>query len=296
MHLKGSDAMFRSPSGFALGHYALEEPLGAGGMGVVFSARDTRTEQRVALKVLNPGRLDLRARARARETAKTLIGVAHPNIVRIYDFGTHGDLDYVVMEHVGGKSLATMMAEGRMPQGQVVRLGAQLARGLAAAHDAGVIHRDIKPGNVRVTTDWTLKIMDFGVSAFRWQARKPGAPSPSELLPALAGSVLYMAPERLLGFPADQRSDIFSAGAVLYEMAFGYPLVSGMDPVQTIHAILTARRTALPAGSAAVAPELAEVIQRALHREPARRFPRAADMAAALESIPPAPSPSQSAD
>ena len=188
--------------GHALDHYRLEAPLGIGWHGAVFLAKDTRLSRQVAVKVLPADRLDEQARQRLRDEAFTLSRLSHPNIAAVFDFGSQAEIDYLVMEYVPGTTLDALLQRGPLESETVARLGVQLARGLAAAHACGIVHRDIKPGNVRVTPDGLLKILDFGVATF-------ALPSPEakttagffDRTPALAGTIRYMAPERLRGNP-----------------------------------------------------------------------------------------------
>ncbi len=236
--------MDASAVGNTVGHYRLEAPLGIGGTGAVFLANDTRLSRQVAVKVLPPDRLDDQGRQRFRDEALTLSHLSHPNIAAVFDFGSQAGIDYLVMEYIPGTTLDVMLQRGPLESETVARLGVQLARGLAAAHACGIVHRDIKPGNVRVTPDGQLKILDFGVATF-------ALPSPEaktttgffERTPALAGTIQYMAPERLRGNPADPRTDIFSAGALLYEMACGRPPFGDQQPIRLIESILSSRRT-----------------------------------------------------
>ncbi len=272
--------------GNALAHYRLEAPLGTGGIGAVFLAKDTRLSRQVAVKILPADRLDEQARQRLHDEAVTLSRLSHPNIASVFDFGSQAEIDYLVMEYVPGTNLDALLERGPLESATVARLGAQLARGLAAAHACGIVHRDIKPGNVRVTPDGQLKILDFGVATF-------ALPSPEaktttgffDRTPALAGTIQYMAPERLRGNPADPLSDIFSAGALLYEMACGRPPFGDPQPIRLIESILSSRRTRPSAINPLIDPALESVVLRALDPEPARRFTQAVDLADALEAL-----------
>ena len=272
--------------GHALDHYHLEAPLGSGGMGVVFLAEDTKLSRRVAIKVLPANRLDGQTRLRLRDEASTLSRLSHPNIAAVFDFGSQPEIDYVVMEYVPGTPLDVLLERGPLDSETVVRLGVQLARGLAFAHACGIVHRDIKPGNVRVTPEGLLKILDFGVATY-------ALPSPEskttagffDCTPALAGTIRYMAPERLRGSPADPRTDIFSAGALLYEMACGRPPFGDPQPMRLIASILSARRTRPSAINPLVDSALESIVLRALDPDPAWRFQRAVDLGEALEAV-----------
>jgi serine/threonine protein kinase len=277
--------MAASEMGFSVGHYKLEEPLGAGGMGVVFRGRDTRKDLPVAVKILTPGRVASQARARARESALALGDLSHPNIASVLDFGSHGEIDYLVMEYVPGTTLDKMLESERLDTPRVIALGGQLANGLAAAHAAGIIHRDIKPSNLRITDEGQLKIVDFGVATYGRRARRNPLRL-AEVLPALAGTIQYMAPERLLGVEANEGTDIFSAGSVLYEMACGRPIVTGPQPIRQIHAMLNSQPPRPTTLNPWIEPALESVILSAIERDPARRYASAADMAAALNGLP----------
>lgn len=272
--------------GCVFAHYRLDAPLGTGGMGVVFLGRDTHLCRPVAIKVLPADRLDPRSRRRLREEALVLSSLSHPNIASVFDFGSHGEIDYLVMEYVPGVTLDVLLHRGPLEPEEVARLGSQLARGLAAAHVAGIVHRDIKPGNLRVTPEGLLKILDFGVATFA--AGGPKAATTTTVIdttPALAGTIQYMAPERLRGNSADARADIFSLGAVLYEMACGRAPFNDPHPVRLIEAILNGKVPRPSQVNPRVDPALERIILRALDPHPARRFARAIDLAEALDAV-----------
>jgi serine/threonine-protein kinase len=257
-------------------------------MGVVFLGRDTRLCRPVAIQVLPSDRLDERHRDRLRQEALTLSSLSHPNIASVFDFGSHGELDYLVMEYVPGVTLDVLLRGGPLDWTEAARLGAQLARGLAAAHAAGVVHRDIKPGNLRVTPDGLLKILDFGVAAHT--AGGPRRDTTATVVDAgpVAGTLQYMAPERLRGEGSDPCADIFSAGTVLYEMACGRPPFTDTHPVRLIEAILNGQVPLPSQVYPNVHPGLERIIIRALEPLPARRFASALDLARALEALAPA--------
>ena len=272
--------------GRTLAQYRIESVLGTGGMGVVYQARDTRLQRRVALKVLAPDRLDERSRERLRAEAVMLSSVSHPNVATVFDFGCEGGIDYLVMEFVPGRTLDELLRDAPFPAERVVSLGSQLAQGLAAAHASAVVHRDIKPGNLRVTSDGLLKILDFGV------ATSPTAPDSTDTtetgvrcLRALAGTMRYMAPERLRGAAADARSDVFAAGVVLYEMACGRAPFDDPQPIRLIESILTGRCARPSKVNPQIEAGLEVVILRALSCDPAVRYRNAMELAAALEPI-----------
>jgi serine/threonine protein kinase len=272
--------------GCAFAHYRLDAPLGTGGMGVVFLGRDTHLCRPVAIKVLPADRLDERSRRRLREEALLLSSLSHPNIASVFDFGSQGEIDYLVMEYVPGVTLDELLRRGPLEPDETARLGAQLARGLAAAHAAGVVHRDIKPGNLRVTPEGLLKILDFGVATFT--AGGPRAATTTtviETTPSMAGTIQYMSPERLRGGTAEPQADIFSAGAVLYEMACGRPPFNDSHPVRLIEAILNGSMPRPSRVNPRVHPALEALILRALDPRPARRFACAGDLAKALDAL-----------
>jgi serine/threonine protein kinase len=226
-------------AGTRLGPYEIVAPLGAGGMGEVYRAKDTRLGREVAVKVL-PSHLSASSEVRARfeREARTISGLNHPHICTLHDVGREGDTDYLVMELVEGETLAQRLAKGALPTADVLRLGAQVADALDRAHRAGVIHRDLKPGNVMLTKSGA-KLMDFGLARAVGLAGPPGSASmatmthsPTMAAPLTAegtilGTFQYMSPEQLEGVEADARSDLWALGCVLYEMATGKRVTSG---------------------------------------------------------------------
>jgi len=225
--------------GQVLGHYRILEQIGAGGMGMVFRAADEQLEREVAVKVLPPGMLaDEYARKRFRREALTLAKLNHPNIGTVYEFGSQGGVDFLVMEYVGGAAVDARLGSGPLSQKEVLRLGYQLADGLTSAHDRGVIHRDLKPANLRLTQDNRLKILDFGLAQFVRPENDLGVTASISESQQVSGTLPYMSPEQLRGELIDLRSDIWSAGVVLYELAAGRrPFVSSQVPL-VIDAIL----------------------------------------------------------
>jgi serine/threonine protein kinase len=217
-----------------LGRYRIEEQIGAGGMGVVYRAYDEKLQRRLAIKVITPGALnDDAARKRFRNEALILSRLNHPSIQTIHDFDSFEGHDYLVSELVSGTSLDVRVRAGAIPEKEVVQLGIQLAQGLAAAHAAGVLHRDLKPSNLHVTSDGLLKILDFGLATLSREAVLTLSVTQTiETAPTgVAGTLPYMSPEQLLGEPVDERSDVYSAGVVLFEFAtarlpFAEPLVT----------------------------------------------------------------------
>ncbi|MBM0229393.1 serine/threonine-protein kinase, partial [Micromonospora sp. ATA51] len=213
------------------GRYLPEELLGTGGMGEVWRGRDLRLDRPVAIKVLTAAGLDEpMAAERFDREARAAARLTHPHIVAVYDFGTEADDSYLVMELVEGRTVAALIADGPLPVGQAVSIAMQACDGIAAAHAAGVVHRDVKPGNLIVTPSGTVKICDFGI------ARLPRAGGQNTLTgPATKlGTGSYMSPEQALGRPVDPRTDLYSLGCTLYAMLAGVPPFSG-DPLSVLH-------------------------------------------------------------
>jgi tetratricopeptide (TPR) repeat protein len=272
--------------GERLGHYLILGKLGAGGMGVVYRARDTRLERDVALKVLPAGLLsDPEARRRFRNEALALARLNHPNICSVFDFNSEADIDFLVMEYVPGVSLDQRLADGTLTLEEVPRIGAQLAAGLAAAHDQQVIHRDLKPGNLRVTPDGRLKILDFGLAKFFHPEGAGDATLSLTETSSFSGTVPYMAPEQLKGDPLDSRTDIYSAGVVLYEMTTGKRCFPEPQFAKLINAILNTDAPKPSALNPKVSPALESVIVKASDRQPDRRYQSAREMQSDLEQL-----------
>jgi serine/threonine-protein kinase len=277
----------RGPSaGRTLGHYRLIERIGAGGMGEVWRARDERLERDVALKLLLPGTLaDEAARKRFRREALALSKLDHPNIATVFDFNTHESADFLVMEYVAGPVVAERLAEGPLPEAEVARLGVQLAEGLAAAHAQGIIHRDLKPANVRLTSDGRLKILDFGLAKL---VRPTEGRSLTESLTeaqALVGTLAYVAPEQVRGEAVDARSDLWSAGLVLYELATGARAYAEEGNAQVLYAILNQTPAAPRSLNGRVSAGLEAIILKCLEREPGERYQAATELAADLQRL-----------
>lgn len=273
--------------GTELGHYSIAEKIGAGGMGEVYRARDEHLARDVAIKVLPPGTVvNESARKHFRKEALILSQLNHPSIATIYDFDTQQGVDFLVMEYISGITLNDKVSAGPLPEKELLRLGVQLAEGLCLAHEHGVVHRDLKPGNLRITNDGRLKILDFGLA----QLRLPATPtattieSLSESQP-IAGTLNYMAPEQLLGQEIDARTDIHAAGLVLYEMATGRHPFASVERTQLIAAILH-RTPRLPvARNEGVSPELERIIGKCAEKEPENRYQSAKELAVDLRRL-----------
>src|SRR5438874_7999970 len=209
----------------SLGRYRIAEQIGAGGMGVVYRARDQRLDRDVAVKVLPPGSLmDQASRSRFRKEALALSRLTHPNIAVVHDFDTRDDTDFLVMELVPGITLEEKLVAGPLDESEALNLVMQLVEGLAAAHERGVIHCDIKPSNLRVTPDGRLKILDFGLAKLLKHGDAASMTASITQNYGVTGTLAYMSPEQLRGNPLDERTDIYAAGCVLYEIATGQRL------------------------------------------------------------------------
>ncbi len=257
--------------GQTLGHYRVDKQLGAGGMGEVYSARDTRLERDVALKVLPQAKSeDPAARKRFRQEALTLSRFNHPNIATIHDYDSAGGIDFLVMELVRGSTPA-----GPLTEKEVLTTGVQIAEGLAAAHAHGVLHRDLKPANLVMTVDGRLKILDFGLALLLRTTES----SPTMLHEhSTAGTLAYMAPEQINGTEIDQRADIYATGAVLYELATGRRPFDAPVPGRLIHAILNEQPPAPSAINPAISPGLDRIILKALDKDPKQRYQSAGEL------------------
>jgi eukaryotic-like serine/threonine-protein kinase len=272
--------------GETLGRYRIVEKIGEGGMGEVYRARDEHLARDVAIKVLPPGTLiEESARKHFHKEARILSQLNHPNIATIHDFDTQQDVDFLVMEYIPGITLSEKVSAGPLPEKQIITLGAQLAEGLSAAHEHGVVHRDLKPGNLRVTHDGRLKILDFGLAKL-WRPVTDSAPTESfSETHTMAGTLPYMAPEQLQDGAIDARTDIHAAGSVLYEMATGQRPFSDVEGSQLIGAIL--RRPPRPptALNPRLSPELERIIGKCLEKEPENRYQSAKELAIDLRRL-----------
>ncbi len=296
-------------AGSRLGPYEILAPIGAGGMGEVYRARDTRLERTVAIKVL-PQHLSSSAEVRQRfeREAKTISRLSHPHICALYDVGREGETEYLVMELLEGETLTDRLAKGALPLEQTLRLGQEIADALDKAHRQGIVHRDLKPGNVMLTKSG-VKLLDFGLAkaferpldaAGREQAaagQHPMAKKDLTALPTVAGSpdltaagtilgtFQYMAPEQLEGKDADARTDIFAFGAVLYEMATGKKAFSGATQASLIGAILHTEPAAISTVQPMTPPALDRIVRTCLAKDPEERWQSAADVRRELRWI-----------
>jgi eukaryotic-like serine/threonine-protein kinase len=269
--------------GERLSHYRILEQIGAGGMGVVYRAHDEQLDRDVAIKVLPRGSLaDDSARRQFRKEALSLARLNHPNIATVHEFGSQDGIDFLVTEFIAGITLDVKLANGSLPPAEVVRLGVQFAEGLAAAHQQGIVHRDLKPANLRLTPDGRLKILDFGLAQLMPHASELGLTATATQTQSTSGTLPYLSPEQLSGEVADARSDIWAAGAVLYEMSTGKRPFQQSVPALLINAILN--QTPEPASklNPAVPIALNDVILKALAHDRARRYESATELATDL--------------
>ena len=276
--------------GSRLDSYEIIAPLGAGGMGEVYRARDTSLRRDVAIKVLpdhwsrDPGRLH-RFELEAQATA----ALNHPNIVSIFHVGQHDGCPYIVTELLQGETLRDRLRRGPMRPREACDCGIDIARGLAAAHDAGIVHRDLKPENLFLTKDGRLKILDFGLA--KLTQPEPAADGTTATLPPhtepgqVSGTVGYMAPEQVRGHAADPRSDIFAFGVVLYEMLTGKRAFRKATSAETLSAILNEEPPPLAQSVQDLPPALQRILSRCLEKKPERRFQHASDLGFALEAL-----------
>ena len=276
-------------SGTKLGPYEILAPLGAGGMGEVYRGKDTRLGREVAIKVL-PERLagDPTALLRFEREARAVAALSHPNILAIHDFGNAGGIAYSVTERLEGETLRDALSSGPLSLRKATEYGIQIAHGLAAAHEAGIVHRDLKPENVFITKDDRVKILDFGLAKpAAGSSMKPGetqSPTASAYTEpgAVVGTVGYMSPEQVRGHAVDRRSDIFSFGAVLFEMLTGRRAFQRETATETMTAILKEEPPETADGAKSVPPAFVSIIRRCLEKKPEKRFQSAGDLAFAL--------------
>jgi eukaryotic-like serine/threonine-protein kinase len=280
----GNDDVLKAGSNF--GPYEIVSPLGSGGMGVVYKARDTKLGRFVALKFLRGDERDGNvARARLLREAKNASSLNHPHIATIYEVGESDGRAYIAMEFVEGRSLSEVIRRDSLAPETATRYGLEISAALAHAHECGIVHRDLKPANVMITAAGSVKVLDFGLAKRMPEADLYGATVSQESLTqpgAVVGTLLYMAPEALRGEPADARTDLWGLGAVLYEMLVGRAPFDGRTGYEISSAILREPPKSFPAQ---VPLRLQAVIQRCLSKEREHRYQRASEVHAALETI-----------
>ena len=279
-------------AGTKLGPYEIISPLGSGGMGEVYRARDTKLNREVAVKVL-PEHLgnDADARARFEREAQAVAALSHPNILAIHDFGVDGDVAYSVTELLEGETLRARLSGSPLHSRKAVDFGLQIARGLAAAHERGIVHRDLKPENIFLTKDGHVKILDFGLARMTGFAGSGGAATNAPTVEAagtapgtVMGTMGYMSPEQVRGREADHRTDIFSFGAVMYEMLSGRRAFRGDSAADTMTEILKNEPPDISETNHAVPPALERLVRHCLEKNPQDRFQSARDLAYDLEA------------
>jgi serine/threonine protein kinase/Tfp pilus assembly protein PilF len=264
--------------GQTLGHYRILEKVAAGGMGVVYRAHDEQLERDVALKVLPSGTLtDNSSRRQFRKEALALAKLSHPNIETIYEFDTQDGIDFLVMEYVPGNTLAERLGSGALPEKEVVALGMQIAAALEQAHERGIVHRDLKPRNIAITERGQAKVLDFGLAKLLPKVNEVTADTMTDTQ-AGAGTLPYMPPEQLQGESVDARADIYTIGAVLYEMATDRRAFPEELPSRVINAILHHPPVPPRAFNSRISPELERIILKCLDKDPARRFQSAKEL------------------
>jgi eukaryotic-like serine/threonine-protein kinase len=284
--------MTRKMIGQKLGQYEIESKIGAGGMGEVYQARDSRLGRSVAVKVLpeafasDPERI-----ARFEREAKVLAALNHPNIAILYGFEQAADTHFLVMELVDGETLAARIARGPIPAGAALEIASQIAEALEAAHEKGIVHRDLKPANVKITAEGKVKVLDFGLArAIETPAAQTNlSNSPTLSLAAtnagvILGTAAYMSPEQARGENTDHRTDIFAFGCVLYEMLTARQSFQGRT-VSDILASLLAREPDLSLLPPKVHPRLTPLLRRTFAKEPKRRWQTVVDLRAEIEAI-----------
>ena len=280
--------MANSP-GTRLGPYEVLSSLGAGGMGEVYRARDTRLGREVAVKIIPEALAGPQALERFEREARAVAQLSHPNILAIHDFGREGETAYAVMELLEGETLRQRLGNGALPARKAVDLAAQIAEGLAAAHEKGIVHRDLKPENVFITSDGRVKLLDFGLA----KATTPASGEESDIRTeshatdpgTVLGTARYMSPEQVRGEAADPRSDIFSFGVVLYEMLTGKQAFKRETTAESMAAILKEEPPEIGESASAASPALQRIVHHCLEKKPGERFQSARDVAFALQAF-----------
>jgi Tol biopolymer transport system component/predicted Ser/Thr protein kinase len=281
-----------------ISHYEILTRIAEGGMGVVYRALDTRLGRPVAVKLLRPDRpIDAAGRKRFVQEARAASALNHPHIVTVYDIGQEDGVDFIAMEYISGPSLAEVILQGRLKTEDGLKYGAQIADALAAAHSAGILHRDLKPGNIMVNGKGSVKVLDFGLAKLTDPAEfrpiderattgsAPGEGEPRTGEGTILGTAAYMSPEQAEGKPADARSDVFSFGAVLYEMVTGRRAFGGSTRMSTLAAILATEPEAPSRTVPGLSRDLEKLIVRCLRKSPERRWQSMADLKVALEDL-----------
>jgi eukaryotic-like serine/threonine-protein kinase len=281
-----------------LSHYEILAPIGEGGMGIVYRAVDTRLGRPVAVKLLRHDEaISAESRKRFVHEARAASALNHPHIITIYDIGQDNGVDFIAMEYVAGTSLADMIARRRLGLDECLKFAIQIADALAAAHAAGIFHRDLKPANVMVTDQGSIKVLDFGLAKLaeavdcdstdegNTTGTAPAVAHPQTEEGTILGTAAYMSPEQAEGKPTDARSDVFSFGAVLYELITGRRAFSGTTKVATLAAVLTGEPESPSRLVPGLSPDLEKTIGRCLRKRPERRWQSMADLKVVLEDL-----------
>jgi serine/threonine protein kinase len=282
-----------SPPTLRFGPYEVVAPIGSGGMGEVYRARDPRLGRDVAIKVLSAGtQADVEHLRRLEQEARAAGGLNHPNILAIYDIGSHDGRPYVVSELLEGETLRErIMREGALGARRAIELAVQIAQGLAAAHEKGIVHRDLKPENLFVTRDGRIKILDFGLAKLASMDMPAHSDTTGPILSPgtepgkILGTVGYMSPEQVRGQSLDHRSDIFSFGAILYEMLSGRRAFSGGSAADTLSAILKEEPPELLLPTHVLPPMFEQVVRHCLEKDRELRFASARDLTFNLQAL-----------
>src|SRR5438552_9696705 len=282
------DTRMALTSGTKLGPYEIQSPLGAGGMGEVYRARDPRLGREVAIKVL-PASLSAETvrLQRFEQEARSASALNHTNILVVYDVGTHDGAPYLVTELLEGETLRERLRVGAMPLRKILDYSLQIVHGLAAAHDKGIVHRDLKPENLFLTKDWRLQVLDFGLA--KLTHAESNAEDTTRTIQSEAGTVVgtpgYMSPEQIRGKSTDLRTDLFAFGAIFYEMLSGNRAFQGDTAADTMTAILTKDVPELTQAKAPVPTALDHIMRHCLEKSPEERFQSAHDLAFNLEML-----------
>src|SRR5580692_564730 len=272
--------------GKVLGHYRVLEKIGSGGMGIVYRASDERLGRDVAIKILKPSLAHDQDRLRRFEQeARAAAALTHPNIVAIYDIGMHDGAPYIVSELLEGQTLRERLLDGPIPRRQALDFAQQMAQSLVAAHEKRIVHRDLKPENLFITKDGRIKVLDFGIAKLMNSGFDSGAGEADSIASmttqtrtgSVLGTVAYMSPEQLRGKPVDHRSDIFSFGAILYEIMSGSRAFRGETEVDTMTAVLREEPASAHLDDAAIPAGYQDIIRHCLEKEPENRFQSAKD-------------------